>query len=850
MVSAMRLLLGWLEAAATRRSAAVIAVLAAVTVGLAALASSLAVEVDLTQFGSEDSAAVQAMDRVREEFGDPTAAVQVILDTGSGGNILTARGLQAIAAAEDLAVDALGSGIRTDEDGRPQLLSLGSTVGEVLAQQGLDSVAVDDAHVQAMAARAVAANPQLAGLLSDDIDVDEGTARATVVVVPLDPGLTEPERTAAGERVQAAFDGEEEGALADARVTVFSSGLFVSGLLAAIRAEAPRLFGLALLVVLAILALMYRSVFDVAVGFVGLLATVAWTFGFAALLGPAYLGWTGPLSQLAVIVPVLLVGLGIDYSVHLTARYREQRAAGQSPPAAAGRALHTVGAALVLATAATAIGFASIATAPLQMLADFGVFVAVGVVCAFLIMGLLVPAARVLRDRRRAGGDPAAVRELGLAWLMRGPVWLARRRPAAGIVAAAALAGASLLAATGLEVEFDRDDFIPEGSDIEAVLAHQDELFGGGVTESTFALIDGDLSDPAVANAVWEAQNSVGGIEGVRTVGGTPQVLSVVSLAAAVLDPAHVPPPGGPGVQTPGTPGGGEAPQAPEGSIQHPLVNEWTGEGFADDADLEAVYELVRQAVGEQRVDQLLASDAQAAIVQIRTTIGDDGAERVQHEVEAAFAPVARAGAQVTVTSEPIIIAEMSEDLSAFQAQAIGLTLAIVLVLLTAYYGLARRRGLLGVIAMIPAAVSASLILGAMWLLGISFNVLTATLTAIAVGIGVPYGVHVVNRFAEDFEDAPVADAVAGTLRATGAALTGSALTTLGAFAVLSFSGLPPIRSLGLLGGTGIAFALLAAVLVEPGALVLWARHRSPHTGGTAPPLPSRSSSSARRSHR
>ena len=136
------------------------------------------------------------------------------------------------------------------------------------------------------------------------------------------------------------------------------------------------------------------------------------------------------------------------------------------------------------------------------------------------------------------------------------------------------------------------------------------------------------------------------------------------------------------------------------------------------------------------------------------------------------------------------------------------------------------RRPLLGLIAMIPAVIGASLILGVMWLLGIAFNVLTATLTAIAIGIGVPYGVHVVNRFVEDLADRDADDAVAWTLSRTGGALVSSAVTTLGAFVVLAWSGLPPIRSLGLLGGTGIAFALLAALLVQPGALVLWARRR------------------------
>lgn len=784
----MATLLGWM-AAAVRRPRAVLAVLAAATVGMAGLASTLEVEVDLTQLGSEDSEAVRAMERVRDDFRDPAASVQVIVDAGAGANVLTAEGLDAVRAAQDVAVDALGPAVRTDADGRPQLVSLASATDALPAgapDPGAD--AGGETPVGATIAQAVAANPQLAGLVSDDFDAEAARARATVVVALLDPALDDAERTDAGERVRAAFEDHDRPALTDTTVTVFSDGLFVAGMLDAIRAEVPLLFALALLVVVAILAATYRSVFDVAVGFVGLLVTVVWTLGFAALLGPAHLGWIGPLTQLVVVIPVLLVGLGIDYSVHLTARYREERAADRAPASAAGRTLHTVGAALVLATAATAVGFGSIAVAPLAMLADFGVVVAVGVVSAFVVMGLAVPAARVWRDRRRPRDDAGAVRELGLAGLMGGPTWLARRHPVVPLLVAAALIGASLLAAAELRVEFDRSDFVPDGSRVQTVLARQDALFGGGITESTFVVVDGDLTDPRVANTVWLAQRRAGQVEGVRTVAGTPQVWSVVTLAARAA--------------------GHEA---------------W----FTADADLAAIYERLRETVGRQRVDQLLADDAGAAVVEIRTTTGDAGAERVRDEIEAAFAPVERVGASVTVTSEPIVVAEMSDDLSAFQAQAIGLTLGVVLLLLTAYYGLVRGHGLLGLVAMIPAVVSAALLLGTMWALGISFNVLTATLTAIAVGIGVPYGVHVVNRFAEDLDDTVADDAVGRTLRATGAALAGSALTTLGAFVVLSFSGLPPMRSLGVLGAVGIAFALLAAVLVEPGALVLWARRGS-----------------------
>jgi uncharacterized protein len=729
----MRSLLGWIEVTATRWPKRLIAGLIVLTLGFVALARTNEFEVDLTALGRDDAEAVQAMDRVQSEFNDPGATVQVILDAGPGGDMLTHSGLETMSHAGELLASTLGSDLRPAGDEQPPIVSLATALGDL-----------DAADIHRATDMLLAERPQLATLVSDDFDPAEG-ARATVVIALLDPDLSESERTDAALRVEAAFAAEQ----LDAAVTVYSLGLFAEGMLEAVRAEVPQMFGLALLVVLVILVLMYRSAFDVAIGFAGLIMTVIWTFGFAGLLGPSNLGWIGPLSQLAIVIPVLLVGLGIDYSVHLTARYREQRATGQSPEQAAGRSLHTVGVALILATVATAIGFATTATAPLGLLADFGILVAMGVVCAFIVMALLVPAARVLRDRR-AKPTAGQVRQLRLGKALQAPIALAQRSPITSLAVAAVLVSGSLAAGFALDTRFERRDFVPENTEIDATLAHQEELFGAGVTEMTFALVDGNLADPEIIDAVDSSQRNLAAVPGVRAIDDSPQAFLIT------------------------------------------------------------------------------APDSQTGLVQIRTTVGDAEAERLHDDVLAAFTPVVAAGAEVTVTSEPIIIAGMNADLASFQVRSIVVTLSVVLGLLLVFYLLTHRRPALGAIAMIPAVVGASLIVGTMWLAGYDFNILTATLTAIAIGIGVPYGVHVVNRFVENSASMPPRSAVASTLSTTGGALTGSALTTLGALVVLATSGLGPIQSLGLLGGAGIAFALLAAVFVTPSALVLWeTRHRA-----------------------
>lgn len=747
----MNLLLRRIEKVTTGRPWLVIFVLALVVLGLGSRAVTLDLEADMTQFGDDDSVAVQAMDRVQEDFNDPSAVVQVIVDAGESGDVLGPAGLTAVEATQELALDAAGAGARTDPDGSPQAMSV------------LDGP-----------------NPTL---LSDDADLADGSARATVIMIPLDQTLSETERTEIAERIQEAFDDPGLEELSDVDITVYSLGLFGAGLLDAVQEEVPMLFGLALIVVLGVLWLMYRSWFDVATAFIGLIATVIATMGVIALLGPGHLGLTGPPSQLLVIIPVLLVGLGIDYSMHLNARYREQRATGEPPKKAISGALSAVGVALIIATIATAAGFAATATAPLAMLADLGIFVGAGVIVAFFIMMLLVPAARVLLDRRRHS-TVQPIREIDLGRLMNGPVALARRAPAAGLIISGALMAASLLAATQLQTEFDRDDFIPEGSGIAESLDHQQQLFGAGVSESTFVVVDADFTDPQIISALQQSQDDLSNIEGVRMIGGQPQVRSILTLTeAADLD-------------------------------------------LDDETDMEETYQHLRDALGEDDLDQVLASDDQSGLVQIRTTAGDAGAEGLNRDIRQVFAPIEAAGGDFVVTSEPAIVAEMSQDLSEFQLRSIVLTLLIVLGLLSVYYRYAHTSWSLGAIAMIPAASGAALIAGFMWALGFSFNILTATMTAIAIGIGVPYGVHVINRFVEASRHESPADAAETTLRHTGGALAAAAVSTLGAFAVLAFSSMPPMRSLGLLGGTGIAVALLAAQFVVPGALVLWGRRR------------------------
>jgi uncharacterized protein len=121
---------------------------------------------------------------------------------------------------------------------------------------------------------------------------------------------------------------------------------------------------------------------------------------------------------------------------------------------------------------------------------------------------------------------------------------------------------------------------------------------------------------------------------------------------------------------------------------------------------------------------------------------------------------------------------------------------------------------------------------------GIPFGPVTSMIAALAIGIGIPYSIHVTNRFEEDRRRLPPQEAIRSTVRHTGGALAGSALTTCAGFGVLVTSSLTPFRQFGFVTVYAIGFALLASTLVLPSALVLWDRwHRARGTsGGAVPP--------------
>ncbi len=555
-----------------------------------------------------------------------------------------------------------------------------------------------------------------------------------------------------------------------------------------------------------------RTSADTGLAAVTIVLAIIWMYGYGFLR----FGEQGPMVQL---LPILLIGLGVDYAIHVNARYREEVSAGRSVDESVAIAIRTVGVALILATVTTAVGFLTNLTNDIPALREFGELAAVGILASFLLMLTFVPAVRELLDRhgeRRATLDrPALVAGSArrLPRFIGRAAWLPRHAAVATIVVSLLLGGLGVWGTTNLEAKFSFVDFIPTTSPLRTTFQVLADEFGGGFGESTQVLITGPLDTPEAYNALVEATVDLAGVPDVATIDGLPQADSPVSLVFRYADPTS---------------------PTFDPAVGRAAAAAGLGPGRLEvgpDADVAALYAAVEEAAPEAAARVLHRGGAgghDAARFDIVTRAGEQGARRLREDLARAFAPVATADLEAVATSQAIISDVVVTTLQRSQLSSLLLTLLAALVLLVANFWYETRRPLLGVITTLPVVLVVFWSFGIMALAGVPFGPTTATISALAIGIGIPYMIHVTHRYLEDRARTRSAEeAVELTLLHTGGALAGSALTTVAGFGVLVISSTIPFRQFGFVTGYTILFALAGAVAVLPSYLVVWDRwHR------------------------
>lgn len=149
-------------------------------------------------------------------------------------------------------------------------------------------------------------------------------------------------------------------------------------------------------------------------------------------------------------------------------------------------------------------------------------------------------------------------------------------------------------------------------------------------------------------------------------------------------------------------------------------------------------------------------------------------------------------------------------------------TLIFVIVATFIMFALLLRSVTLAVLGLVPNILAAATILAVMGFAGIPMDIMTITIAAIIIGIGVDDAIHYLHRFQQEFADTQdVKTAVQNSHNSIGNALYYTSFTVVIGFSVLGFSNFIPTVYFGLLTSLAMILALLANLTVLPGLLVL-----------------------------
>jgi uncharacterized protein len=201
------------------------------------------------------------------------------------------------------------------------------------------------------------------------------------------------------------------------------------------------------------------------------------------------LALVGAFNLLSIAFFVLFVGLGVDFGIQFSVRYRSERHEHDDLHEALKRAAHEVAAPLTLAAAATAVAFFSFLPTPYKGLSELGLIAGCGMLVAFLCSITLVPAVLALLS------PPSEAAPVGFARLAALDDFLQRHR----IVVIAGtflvvLAGTPLLS----RLPFDFNPINLQDQKAPSVVAYR-ELQGNPLTSGTEAeVVAGSLGDADV----------------------------------------------------------------------------------------------------------------------------------------------------------------------------------------------------------------------------------------------------------------------------------------------------------------------------------------------------------------
>ncbi len=247
-----------------------------------------------------------------------------------------------------------------------------------------------------------------------------------------------------------------------------------------------------------------------------------------------------------------------------------------------------------------------------------------------------------------------------------------------------------------------------------------------------------------------------------------------------------------------------------------------------DNIALSIIYKRIPDDVRDALITPYLSADGQQLRFSVRVYESDPRLKRnallqqIRADLQSRFG---FDNSQIHLNGMLVLYNNLLQSLFSSQILTLAAVIAAIFLMFIALF----RSLKLALVGIVPTAVSAGMVLGLMGWLQIPLDLMTITIAAIAVGIGVDDTIHYVHRFKREFSiDSNYWQAVERCHLSIGRAMYYTSITVILGFSILVLSRFVPTIHFGVLTSLAMAVALLANITLLP-ALIVAFRAVKPH---------------------
>ncbi|MFO8078329.1 MAG: MMPL family transporter [Thermoplasmatota archaeon] len=513
------------------------------------------------------------------------------------------------------------------------------------------------------------------------------------------------------------------------------------------------IFVIAIGLVSLVLFLFHRTVKGIVIALLPTAFAIALTFGVLGIIQPE-------LTLLSISIVALLLGLGVDYSVHVMNRFAEEQN-NKDMISNTEKILGSTGKAILLSTVTTMIGFASLMISSMYPVVTFGFGCALGILFVFISTIFLTPSLSILLKFRKEGK---------LSNLSSLSHFILRNKKRI-IVIAVFFAIMSLLVLPQTETNTNYFDLAPQDVPELIKLVEYSENFGGANFNALMIETEPQgLTYPETIEAIYDMQMEM------RNNG-----IDLYSIADEVKD------------------------------VNDILKRNDIVESLSEFAGVdEVIFDRISQT---GYVDEDFSKTI--IVVYIPTGLSMNEIEKKVKIVNtiAAQTSIPHGGHVSQLTGQDAINVAINKKLADEQTRSMIVAILLVLAALIIIF----KSSLLGFLTMIPVGFVLMWEPGFLVALDIPLNVITISIASIMIGIGIDYGVHITHRIQEEMENGfEKIEAIKIAVERTGLSLIEAALTTIAGIASILLTTIVALQDFALVIILMTAFSCIAATLLLP----------------------------------